>query len=216
MNNLMLEKDPEIHAFIRKCNRVFLKQQSARSATNALEYIHALPVSEDDKKAFLDEYRNVIEKEFTKLYKKDTNHSQRVWHNLNMAKQKTRKIIKKEYPTIYQKLNTHVYRNRPLVRYTPKTDIWALGALLLCLRDSPITLLSLTGDNIRSTINGIKTLSTDEKDFLHKTLRMNPSQRVDLDTLALSSYLQLVPPRSAHASLGTKIDTLLSNRMVYF
>jgi hypothetical protein len=52
-----------------------------------------------------------------------------------------------------------------------------LGALSLCLRDSPLTLLHLTADNIHPTINRIKTLSNEEKDFTDMTLQMNPAQR---------------------------------------
>lgn len=200
-----LRKDAELKAFVDNCQRAFLKQQKARNTTDALHYINSQKISDDEKQALMMAYQRVIQKEFVAHYKKDAKHTQQLSRKVNTRMKKGARTFKKAHPTIYKKMHNYVYKKKHFVRYTPKTDIWALGALLICLRDSPQTMLHLTADNIHPTINRIKTLSNEEKDFLHMTLQMNPAQRADVDTLAQSSYLQQEPPRSAHLSLGKKI-----------
>lgn len=201
-----LKKDAELKAFVKDCQRVFLQQQNVKKPTNALHYIKARKISDDEKNALIVNYQNVIHKQFKVRYKKNAKQAQQLSRKITTGLRNHKQTLKNRHPATYKKIHNYVYKQKRFIRYTPKVDIWALGALLLCLRDLPETLFHLTADNIHPTINRIKTLSNEEKDFLHMTLQMNPAQRPDVDTLMQSSYLQQKPPKSAHVSLGKKMD----------
>lgn len=209
-----MKKVAEFKAIIKNCHRVFLEQQNAKKTANALQYINAQKISDDEKNALLVKYKNVVIKVFTVWYeKKDAKHAHQLSRKLSTGLRNHNQTLKNRHPALHKKLHNYVYKQKRFIRYTPKVDIWALGALLLCLRDVPLTLLDLTADNIHPTINRLKTLSNEEKDFLHMTLQMNPAQRPDVDTLMQSTYLQQTPPRSAHVSLGKKVGTKMDHTL---
>ena len=138
---------------------MFLQQQNVKKPTNALHYINARKISDDEKNALIVKYQNVIHKQFKVRYKKNAKQAQQLSRKLSTRLRNHNQTLKNRHPALHKKLHNYVYKQKRLIQYTPKVDIWALGALLLCLRDVPLTLLDFTADNIHPTINRLKTLS---------------------------------------------------------